>query len=154
MMAHPGRATVRPIHTDLAARGTTEQLGNGDTERLGLDVHEGALHASDSLGGNAARTLAQAAQHVPEARLEGPGILADEGRVQVCYGANDAMRRSTIATLAPASNALVRLNFHKRPGPPARVDNKCLDIGDLHSVPFCDCVGGGGTAPVPRVCDG
>src|SRR5215470_4084964 len=136
MMAHPGRATVRPIHTDLAARGTTEQLGNRDTERLGLDVHEGALHASDSLGGYAARTLAQAAQHVPEARLEGPGILADESRVQVCYGANDAVWCSTIATLTPACDVLIRLHLHERPGPPARVDNKCLNIGDLHSIPL------------------
>src|SRR5215510_14259137 len=128
MMAHPGRATVRPINTDLVARGTTEQLGNRDTECFGFDVHQGALHAGDGLGSNAARTLAQAAQHVPEARLEGPGILANKSRVQVCYGANDAVRRATITTLTPASNALVCLDFHECPRPPAGVDNKCLDI--------------------------
>src|SRR5262249_9305678 len=147
MMAYSRRATVRPVEPDLAAGGATEQLGDGDTKRLGFDIHEGALHARDGLGGNAARTLAQAAQHVPEARLEGPRILADEGRVQVCYSADDAVRRSTIAALTPAREALIRLNFHECPGPPARVDNKCLDIGDLHSVSFCDCVGRGRTAP-------
>src|SRR5262249_21259908 len=102
MMAHPGRATVRPVETDLVAGGAAEQLGNRDTKRFGFDIHEGALHASNGLGGDAARTLAQAAQHVPEARLECPRILADEGRVQVCYSANNAVRCATIAALTPA----------------------------------------------------
>src|SRR5690349_3712832 len=136
MMAYSRRATVRPVEPDLAAGGAAEQLGDGDTKRLGFDIHEGTLHASDGLGGDAAWTLTQAAQHVPEARLEGAWILADEGRVQVCYSADDAVRRATVAALTPASNALVRLDFHECPRPPASVDNECLDIGDLHSVPL------------------
>src|ERR1700740_2327087 len=111
MMAHPGRAAVRPVETYLATGRTTEQLGDRDAQGLGFDIHQGTLHSSNSLGRNATGTLACAACHVPEARLKGPGILADEERCEVSNRADHTVRRATVAALTPAGDALVRLHF-------------------------------------------
>src|SRR5262249_39876270 len=112
-----------------------EQLDHRDAQGLGFDINEGALHPGHGLGRNAARTLASAACHIPEARLKGSGVLADKQRCEVGDGPDDTVWRAAVAALAPTSNTLVCVDFHKRPGPPASVDNKGFDVSDFHSLP-------------------
>ena len=91
MMAHPGRAAVRPVETHLATGGAAEQLDHGDAQGLRFDINEGAFHPGHGLGRNATRTLACATCHIPEARLKGPGVLADQERCEVSDGPDDTV---------------------------------------------------------------
>ena len=86
----PGSAAVGPVDPHAVPGGTAEQLRYGDAQRLGFNIHQSAVDAGDGFGCDAAGALAGSSNHVPEAHLEGQGVLADKDRGQVFYGGHDA----------------------------------------------------------------
>src|ERR1043166_3720408 len=101
MMADSRGATVRPVETNFVARRAAKQLGHGDAQGLGFNIHQGAFHAGHGLGGNTAWTLAQGPPHVPETCLKGPWVLTNEGRLQIGDSANHTVGCAAITALAP-----------------------------------------------------
>ena len=126
-VARPGGAAVRPVDADALAHRTTEQLDHRNTERLGRDIHEGALDTGNGLGGDAAGALPGAVHQVPDPPLVGAGVLAEQQGGQVLDGADDAVRlwRPAIATLAvphhPSSVATFTKSLGRQPASTTKV---------------------------------
>ena len=128
---------VGPVDAHAVPRGAAEQLDHRDAERLRLDVNQRKLDARDGLGGNSARALAGAPQHVPEPHLERARVLPEQRRLEVLYRPNDAVGRAAVAALAVAGHALVRLDLDEYPGPPARVDRERIYVADAQCPTSC-----------------
>jgi hypothetical protein len=65
-------------------------------------------------------------------QLDGPRVLPDQQIGQVADGAGDAERAAVVAAFAPAHEALIGLDPHEGPRPPAAVTVQGLDTPDLH----------------------
>ena len=134
VMSDAGAAAVRPIDAHLLAGGASEQLNDRYSQRLRLNVDKSAIQSRDCLGRDAAGALPGYAVHILKAHLEGPGVFAYEQGLHIPDRSLDAVWRPAVAALAPAGYALVGLHFDEHPGSPARVNDKCLDVGYLHQL--------------------
>src|SRR4029453_8089099 len=128
----PRGTAVGPVDGLAEPERTPEQLRDRHPERLRLDVPQRELDPRDGLRGDAAGTLPRHAVEVPVDPLDGPGILADQDRLEVPDRADDAVGIAAVRALPVAGQARVRADRHELPGPPARIDDERLDAGDLH----------------------
>ena len=127
---------MRPIKTDVLPSRPTEQLGDRDTQSLGLDIDQGELDSRDRLGCDAAWTLSRSTEHIPETHFVGTRVLPDHVRLEVVNRATHAFGAAAITALSPARDPIVGTDFDEDPGTPAGADDKCFDVGDFHVVPF------------------
>src|SRR5438552_18613231 len=109
---------MRPVELYAVTHRYAEELVHRHPERLGLDVPERQLNASDRFVRSATQVLTKRAQHVPVQSLDSPRVLADEQALEVSHRTRHAVRISAVAALAPADDAGIGFDFHERPRPP------------------------------------
>ena len=130
--AGAGGAAVGPVDHLALAGGAAEEGVDGHAEGFALDVPEGELDAGDGFGGDAAGRLAGEAVHVPVAGLDGERVAAEQDRLHVLDGSDDAVGVASVGHFAVAGDALVGADGDELPGPPAGVDDEGFDFADLH----------------------
>ncbi len=135
-VAGAGGPAVRPVEADPISKGSAKQLVDGDTERLCLEVPQRQFDPGDPLVGHAAEVRARDAIHVPVQPLYGSRVLADQHLLVIADRGGDAARVAPIAALAPAHQAILRLDLDEGPCSPASITLKRLDPPDLHSFTF------------------
>ena len=131
-IARARRSAVRPVDALASPDGPSEQFVHGHAERLGLDIPQCEFDTRDGFCGDSARTLAGHAIEVPVARFDGTRILVDEHLFEFPGGRCDAVGHAPVGALAVTGDIGVGAHGDKRPRPPPRVDDECIDSGDFH----------------------
>ena len=127
-------AAVGPVDHLALAGGAAEEGVDGHAERFALDVPEGELDTGDGFGGDAAGRLAGEAVHVPVAGLDGERVAAEQDRLHVFDGSDDAVGVASVGHFAVAGESVVGADGDELPGPPAGVDDEGFDFADFHGV--------------------
>ena len=119
----------RRITLDVFPRGTAQQLINGDSERLSLDIPQREIQSAQGVQLLTPRGIKVTPVHQLPEVLDPPGIFADKHRRAL----DDRVARST---LADSGDALIGFDGDEigalvkdRPGPRIRV---VPDSGDFH----------------------
>src|SRR5262249_30181085 len=127
------RPAVRPVDVDRVARGPAEELVDGYTERLPLQVEQRVLDPADCLLDHRARALPRRAEEVPDDALHGARVAADDVWREVLDDPGEAARGTVrVGQLRPADGTVVGRGLEEDPGAPAGVAEERLETCDLH----------------------
>src|SRR5438552_3082598 len=122
-----------PVHVDVVACGAAEELVDGDSERLCLQIQQCVLDPTDRLLDHRARALPRRAEEVPDDPLDRARIALDDERGEILDDPGESARRPMrVGDLRPADCAIVGRRFQEDPGTPAGVAEERLETRNLH----------------------
>ncbi len=116
------------------AHGAAQQLVHGGAVHLAGDVPQGLVESGDRAGEHGAAAVERPLGHGLPVVLDTQRVLPDEEFGQLSHGGADGGRTALDHRLAPADDAVVRLDTAQQP---ARWHGEGLDAGDLHASPWC-----------------
>src|SRR6266511_2416166 len=129
------RAAVRPVDLDVIAGWPSEELVDGNAERLRFEVEQRVLDAADRLLNHRARALPRRAEEIPDDALDRARVATDDVGREILNDASEPARRAVrVGDLRPADGAVVRRRLEEDPRAPTGVAEERFDLCDLHAA--------------------
>ena len=143
-VARPRAAAMRPIDQLPLPSRPAKQRVHRHAQRLPLDVPQRQLDPRNRLGHDPTRRLPSHPIHVPVASLNRQRITPDQHRLQISNRPHDPIGSPPVRNLPIPRDPIRRTDSNKLPRPPTRINNKRLNLSDLHGVlQPCRCVSAG-----------
>ena len=125
---------MRPIDALAIAVRTADEVVDGNSERLALDVPAGELDAGYAHLRDAAGHGAEVSVHIEVQLFDGFRVFADEQGLEVFYQPDQRAGGDAGPELAVSGNALVGANGGEQPRAAPAINHEDFYVGDFHGA--------------------